>query len=138
MSDARFCDFDALRPPVSPNWALAAPGAGDDKGGRRLIASPVYGDPPAAVIAALATILAAQPRTQVQATDDDGQALEAVARSALLRFTDRISARAAPLPDGGTGLWLYSRAATGYWDMGVNPRRVGDLLAALADRLDRR
>lgn len=131
-----FLDFDALRPPAAPNWALAAPGAGDAAGARRLIASPVYAGPPEQVIAALGEALSARPRTAVTATADDGQALEAVARSALLRFTDRISGRAAPLPDGGTGLWLYSRAAVGYWDMGVNPRRLTELLAALSERLD--
>lgn len=131
----RFLDFDHLRPPTAPRWALAAPGAEDGRGSKRLLPSPAFDAPPERLIAALAEVLAAMPRTTVTATADDGHALEAAARSALFRFVDRISARAAPLPDGGTGLWLYSRATTGYWDTGVNPRRVADLLTGVSERL---
>ena len=54
-----FPDFDGLRPPTAPNWALAAPGAGEARGAKRLFESPPFDAPPDRIITALAEVLAA-------------------------------------------------------------------------------
>ncbi len=41
-----------------------------------------------------------------------------------------------PLDDGRSTAALFSRAGVGYWDLGVNRRRLHDWLAALQARLN--
>ncbi|MBC7433421.1 MAG: DUF1499 domain-containing protein, partial [Rubritepida sp.] len=55
-----------------------------------------------------------------------------VERSALLNYPDIIVAEAVPGPQGGAGLFLYSRSLFGWSDLGVNRARVDRWLAALA------
>jgi uncharacterized protein (DUF1499 family) len=46
-------------------------------------------------------------------------------------FVDRISCRAVPDGCDRSTLFAYSRSETGYWDLGVNRRRLRSWLAAL-------
>ena len=63
---------------------------------------------------------------------DDGLSIEAVQRSSLIGFIDRISARAVAMSDGQASLAVYSRSAVGYWDLGVNRWRVVAWLDSLS------
>ncbi len=126
----------SVSPPRSPNWALAAPD-GVDTAATPTHRSARFAAPPEALIAAFAA--AALEDARVSRLDDGSDPTYAsfVQRSALLRFPDVVSARAAPLGDGASGLIVYSRSIYGYSDMGVNKARVTRWLEATAERLGR-
>jgi uncharacterized protein (DUF1499 family) len=80
-------------------------------------------------------MLAAQPRTRVLGRSADGLQVEACQRTPVLRFTDLVSARFLPLGPEASTLAVYSRSQLGYWDVGVNARRVRLWLRALQEQL---
>ncbi|MFO1127324.1 MAG: DUF1499 domain-containing protein [Rhodospirillales bacterium] len=128
-----FTDFARLTPPASPNRWLVAPAgympAAPDE------TAPVFGVPAVRLAQAWTTIVERQPRTRVTAVSADGLQVEAEQRSAVFRFVDRISFRAIPLTPTSSTLAAYSRAETGYWDLGVNRRRLRAWLAELEANL---
>ncbi len=128
-----FLDFSELQPPSSPRTWLIAPvdavaGAPDE-------APPILAAPAERAAQAWIAMVKAQPRTRVVAVADDGLRVEAEQRSAVFGFVDKISARFIPLDGDRSTVALYSRAQIGYWDLGVNRRRLHDWLAALEERL---
>lgn len=125
-------DFATLEKRREPSRWLVAP-AGLCRAAEPDGDAPVFDAPPDGLIAALAAVLEDRPRTAVLERVDD--ALEAEERTALFRFRDRISARAVPREDGRTALALYSRSTVGYWDMGVNRRRVAALVEAVREAI---
>ena len=126
----RLLDFDELDRPGSPNHWLIAPRG-------KLVQ--LQADSPAAVfevspeqlVAAWLEVVRGQPRTTIVAVSDDRLQVEAEQRSALFGFVDRISFRVVPLDSGQTSYVAYSRSQTGYWDIGVNKRRLLEWTAAL-------
>jgi uncharacterized protein (DUF1499 family) len=131
-SDPRILDFSVVRTPSRPNaWLVAPPGA---VAGDASEPAPVL--PMAAQTAAAAwlAIIESEPRTGVIATSPDGLRIEAEQRSAVFGFVDRISAWFIPIGEDRSTLAVYSRAQTGYWDLGVNKRRVREWLSRLAEQ----
>jgi len=131
LPPANLLDFAALRLPASPNACLAAPGGHP---GRRHLTTQAYAVPPQALLAVLEAVAADQPRTTPLARWDAPHQAQWVQRSARLNFPDIITAEARPGAEG-TALLLYSRSLIGWWDLGVNHRRVARWLAALDGRL---
>lgn len=72
-----------------------------------------------------------QPRTSIVGISDDRLQVEAEQRSAVFRFVDKISFRAVPLGADQSTFFAYSRSQVGYWDLGVNRRRLIGWTAAL-------
>ena len=70
----------------------------------------------------------ARPRVAALAGDVDSLSITYVQRSRIIGFPDYITVAAVPLatglPEGGTGLVVYSRSRYGHGDFGVNERRV--------------
>jgi uncharacterized protein (DUF1499 family) len=131
--DTRFLDFATLQPPSRPNaWLIAPP---DAIAGSANEAAPVFAVPAERAARAWVDVVEAQPRTRILAVSPDGLQLEAEQHSAVFGFVDRVSARFIPLAAGRTTLALYSRAEVGYWDLGVNRRRLRSWLAELKTRL---
>lgn len=123
-------DFSNLQRPGSPNDYLVAPAevpAYIDADTQ----SPRFGVSAAQLARLWVEVLEAQPRTRVLGISDDGLGVEAEQRSALFRFVDRISFRAVPIDDDNAGVYVYSRSQVGYWDLGVNQRRVERWLESL-------
>ena len=79
-------------------------------------------------------ILLAEPRTEIAARDDALPQIVFVQKSALVGFADTIRVQAAG-SDGEASLIVHSRSNTGYYDFGVNRKRVRRLLDGLAHRL---
>ena len=75
-----------------------------------------------------------QPRVDVVAEDPARQLYLFRQRSAVFGFPDLISVRFLDADDGST-LAVYSRSVYGYYDFGVNRRRVEDWVARLQARL---
>ena len=125
-----FLDFQALDRPDSPNHWLIAPGGWLP----RLQAdapAPVFAVLPEQLVAAWLEVVRGRPRTTIVAVSDDRLQVEVEQRSALFGFVDKISFRALPLENGQSSYLVYSRSQTGYWDIGVNRRRLLEWTAAL-------
>ncbi len=125
-----FLDFATLERPDSPNHWLV---------GSRLPAdapaadapAPTFDVPAAQLAAAWVGVVQRQPRTRILGVSEDGLQVEAEQRSAVFRFVDRVSFRAVALSSGRSSFLAYSRAQVGYWDLGVNRRRLDDWVGAL-------
>ncbi len=123
-------DFSTLEPDGRPRrWLVLPPGfpasaAADQE-------SPVFNEPPERLLSLLGEVALAEPRTRL-VREAAGQK-EFVQRSLVFRFPDFVTAAAVPA-GGGSALCLYSRAAVGYSDLGVNRKRLQRWLASLQAR----
>lgn len=115
-------DFTTLRPPAKPNWYLVAPESLTPATPHRI--SPVLAVSADRLYQALLDMLASAPRTRITSADAGARAIEAVQRTAVLRFPDDISIQVLALDDERATLALYSRARYGYSDFGANRRRA--------------
>lgn len=123
-------DFASLQRPSSPNsWLIVSPGLGKQVAADAEV--PAYQMTPRQLAAAWQTVVETQPRTRILAVSDNGLQIEAVQRSALFGFIDRISFQAVPIDEDSAGLLVYSRSNVGYWDMGVNRRRLSAWIEAI-------
>lgn len=132
--EAPFTDFAALRTADSPNnWLIAPSGFGPARADET---APVF-DAPAERVAAIWTrIVEEQPRARVLAVSPDGLRIEAEQKSAVFGFTDRISAQILPVDAARSTIIAYSRARVGYWDLGVNRRRLETWVSLLRERTE--
>ena len=110
----------------TPNEFLAAtPGT---TAAQPHLAIPARPGAPGEVLGCLDRVARAQPRVTVLAGDVDSLSVTYVQRSRIVGFPDYITVAAVPLatglPEGGTGLVVYSRSRYGHGDFGVNERRV--------------
>jgi hypothetical protein len=121
-------DFARLALPGTPNAFLAAP-EGRHPGAHRAL--PPLDHPPERVWRALRGLAADFPRVWRREEWPERRQAEWVARSATLNFPDLVNAGVEALPDGRSGLWLYSRSLFGRYDFGQNRRRGEAWLAAL-------
>ncbi len=126
-------DFDRFERPGSPNSALIGPTAGPPR--RPDAEAPVFAIPAQDLAAHWQTVVQAQPRTRIRSVSADDLQVEAEQRSALFGFVDDISFRAIALDAGRATFVAYSRSRVGYWDLGVNRRRLHDWIDALQRRV---
>ena len=80
-------------------------------------------------------IASAEPRVELADEDDKRHLRSYVQRTAIMRYPDIITVQFIPEKGGGSALAIYSRSIYGYWDLGVNKRRVNDWLAKLQSKL---
>lgn len=102
------------------------------------IAVPDYGVPVEQLADIVRAAVAAMPRTTVERDDRPRHRLVAVQRTAVLRFADTVWIEAIPRGATASSLAILSRSNVGYYDFGVNRRRVEALLAAIAERVAHR
>ena len=125
-----FLEFDALRRPASPNhWLVAPPGA--DASLHRDAAAPRYPLAAERLARAWVGVVEQAPRTRIIGVSTDGLRVEAEQRSAWFGFVDRVRFRAIALDDASSTFFAYSRSQSGYWDFGVNRRRLSAWVEAL-------
>ncbi|MEQ8965657.1 MAG: DUF1499 domain-containing protein [Azospirillaceae bacterium] len=129
-------DFETLVKRSQPSRWLAAP-AGLCARTTPDADAPTFDAPPERVAEAVKATLEAWPNTKILVTAKDGLGFEALTRTPGLKFKDLVTARVLkPERDGGpTPVALYSRSTVGYWDMGVNRKRVQALTAEIRRRL---
>lgn len=129
-----FIDFARLERPDSPNHWLIAPAA---QAAERSAAvpAPVFRVAALRLAGAWVDVVRRQSRTRILGISEDGLQVEAEQRSAVFRFVDRISFRAVPLGAAESTLLAYSRSRVGYWDLGVNRRRLTAWVEALQSAL---
>jgi uncharacterized protein (DUF1499 family) len=122
VSDEYFADFDDLNVPTSPNTWLVAPR--DFAPAKPDATAPVFDVPAQRLAQAWISVVKSEPRTKILAVSGDGLLIEAEQRSALFGFVDRISTRIIALDPIRSTLVAYSRSQVGWWDIGVNRRRL--------------
>ena len=125
-------DFSHLQRPSEPNNALIGPA---DFAPAPDATAPVFDAPAAAVAREWLAVVESAPRTRILALSPDGLQMEAEQRSAVFGFVDRISARVLPITSERSTLVAYSRSQIGWWDLGVNRRRLADWIERLQARL---
>lgn len=122
--------FETLTLKASPNQYLVAP-EGLCQNAKPHLVSPVYEMDADTLEDLLATKLLALPRTkEALRSADDGQRAF-VQRSALIGFPDTLIFQTYEADAGKSAVAIYSRSHIGWSDMGVNKRRVSELLASL-------
>lgn len=131
---AEFTDLMTLERPTSPNNWLVGPADAPAAGEFDAVA-PAFNISASALAAAWQDLLKTWPRTRILGISADGLQVEAEQRSAIFGFTDRVSFRAVPIDQDTSSLFAYSRSLVGYWDIGVNRRRVTEWLEALGERV---
>jgi hypothetical protein len=98
--------------------------------------SPVFDIGAAALWRTWMHFAARQPRVVLRAQEEHDRRSLHIQRSPVLRLADLVRAEVVALGDGRSGLILDSRARFGFWDLGVNRRRVlrwiGDLQQTIA------
>ena len=124
-------DFATLALAPTPNQYLVCPAG--ECGGQAHRAAPVYEVPVARLAAAWRQVVAEQPRVEVRSVDEAGSPTALIQRTKLLRFPDLVTVAFAPLDEGRSTLYVYSRSVYGESDLGVNARRIDAWLARLAE-----
>ncbi len=133
QTGSRFLDWENLRPSDSPNDWLLVPRNSEIP--RIDEAAPIFDVAPEILANAWHSVIDDQPRTKIVAVSNDGLQIEAMQESAVFGFVDLISARVSLLSEKKSTIAVYSRSTVGYWDFGVNERRVRDWLEALGRQI---
>ena len=123
-------DFRNLRLRGAPNEYLVAPAdLCEDAVPHR--PADIYDVPSGELRDAMLHVVSRQSRVELSGMDEDEKAYEFVQYSPVLGFKDYISVRIFPRGHKSSTLAIYSRSRTGYYDFGVNRRRVEDWLEEL-------
>ena len=125
-------DFSSLERTGKPNDYLVCPEGfcaadSDDT-------SPVFEVPAARLQEEWTRVVLNEPRT-TKVSSEVGSQITYEQRSPLFRFPDFITAEFYPMGENQSTLAVYSRSYYGYWDLGVNRRRVQNWLHELGKRL---
>ena len=80
-------------------------------------------------------VVAAQPRVELLAKDEDGRQIDYIQRSARFRFPDIITVRFISASPSQSTLAIYSRSIYGGSDFGVNRERIDAWLTFLREGL---
>ena len=126
-----FTDFATLERPGSPNSWLIAPAGPSATSPRADARAPEFNISAKRLSEDWAAFIGQQPRTRILGISDDGLQVEAEQRSTVFGFVDKVSFRAVQLGGAQSTFYAYSRSQTGYWDLGVNRKRLQDWVAAL-------
>lgn len=121
-------DFSMLQTGTAPRFFLVLPAGFASTATAHMQFDPVA-ESPESLLARFRTIALAAPRTRLR--KETGLQIELQQQTAVLRFTDIITAGAFAMPDGKAALAIYSHAQVGYYDFGVNRKRITGWLEQL-------
>ena len=119
-------NFEHIALPTSPHYCLAAPGVNYTK---RWMQPMRYNISKASLKKRWQHMLAQQPRVTVVEHDDEQ--IKYVQTSKIFRFKDIIIVQFNEIDSKHSSLYLYSHSVSGYWDFGVNCKRIHTWLAGL-------
>lgn len=129
VGDVETVDFAALTLKDTPNQFLICPP--DTCGAEPHARSPVFDVSIERLEARWREVLAAQPRVEILASNEDDRQYDYVQRSARFRFPDIVTVRLVALSPSRSTLAVYSRSIYGKSDFDVNRRRIDAWLALL-------
>ena len=124
---ASFTNFKALKRPSSPNYFLACPAQYCNIKPDQVV--PIYPISVEQLQHKWYAAVRGMPRWEL--VQQRKNQLEYIQRSWLFRFPDLISVQFISEGEGRSSIALLSRAKYGYYDFGVNKRRVLSLLERL-------
>lgn len=84
----------------------------------------VYDVPSAELRDAMLHVVSRQSRVELRGMDEEAKAYEFIQYTPVLNFQDFISVRIIPQGHTHSTLAIFSRSRTGYYDFGVNRKRV--------------
>lgn len=114
--------FESLKLKASPNQFLVCdPDLCDAEPHRQ---NQAYDLPADELRSRVEAIITRSPRVTHVNTDDALQQLDYIQRTPMMQYPDLITIRIAPLTDGTSTLYVYSRSVYGYGDGGVNQARI--------------
>lgn len=119
-------DLAAVTLPETPNYWYACSRGLCRNASAEL---PEFAVPPDRLLAIARQTALAQPRTSLIAERE--RRLDFTQLTAVFRFVDSISIAIVALPDGRSGLIVYSHSNLGRSDLGTNRRRVETWVAAI-------
>lgn len=126
-------DFETIPRTRKPNCALALPAhAGRDDADLK---SPTFQATVEQLRDAVVSIAAHEPRTHLLHLDREAMQAEFEQSSKIFRFPDTITVAFEAMDATRATLSIYSRARLGYYDFGVNRKRVRRWLDLLAGKL---
>lgn len=121
-------NISEIRRPASPNTCLAGPAGFTPTPD---LQTRHFNLTPERLLAAMRSVMSAQPRTEALTADPERLRADYVVRSRVFGFPDIVLVQALPVNGGQSDLALYSYSVKGHYDFGVNRNRVKALLAAL-------
>ena len=121
--------FETLERRLTPNDALACPA--QMCGARSDLVPPLFGVSAEELRAAMARVIASEPRVVLVDSNDTELTDRYVQRSAVFKFPDTIVVRYVEEPGGRGTLAMYSRSQLGRSDLGVNKARLERWLVKL-------
>lgn len=126
-------DFDSLPRKRKPNSALARPAHSPRDDAE--LESPVFQASVEQLRDAVVSIAAREPRTHLLHLDREAMQAEFEQSSRIFRFPDTITVAFEAVDASHASVSIYSRAKLGYYDFGVNRKRVQRWLNLLARTL---
>jgi uncharacterized protein (DUF1499 family) len=127
-------DFDTLPRKRKPNSALALPAHSPRDDAE--LKSPVFQATVEQLRDAVVSIAAHEPRTHLLHLDREAMQAEFEQSSRIFRFPDTITVAFEAVDASHASVSIYSRAKLGYYDFGVNRKRVQRWLNLLARTLE--
>jgi len=127
-----FIDFQQLSLPNSPNYALACPVNHCQE--KATLEVPVFPLSKSELESLTKDIMSQQPRTEF-IKGSSKQAIY-VQSSRVFAFKDFIHIEFLPLGAQQSSVMILSRSETGYYDFGVNKRRVQHLVEAITAQVE--
>jgi uncharacterized protein (DUF1499 family) len=115
-------EFETLERRTTPNDALACPP--DLCQAKSDLVPPLFTVDADTLRAAMAKVIASEPRVTLIDSNDATLTERYIQRSALLKFPDTIVVRYIERPEWGATVALYSRSQLGHSDLGVNLSRL--------------
>ena len=128
-------DFATFKLGWRPNQFFAAP-AGFVSLAKPMAVVPSYSVSVDALATAFRVVVLASRRVSIVNEDRTRRQIDIVQRSALFKFPDTITVQFVWQHEAQSSLAIYSRAAVGIGDLGVNKKRVLAWLAMLGAKVD--
>lgn len=126
-------DFTTIPARRRPNACLACPPSWNRSDAD--IHTALFSVPVSRLREAVVAIASREPRTHLLSLDREASQAEFEQRSRILGFVDTITVAFEAASNDTSTIAIYSHSRTGYYDLGVNRRRVRRWLAALANEL---
>ncbi len=121
--------FDQLKLPTSPNYCLVT----STPYGKRQYLAPTFKVSAASLQETWGQLIQQQPR--VTLLQQIKQHLQYVQRSAFFHFPDLIDIQFVTVGQQSSSILMYSRSLYGYYDFGVNCKRVNHWLNLLKNKM---
>jgi uncharacterized protein (DUF1499 family) len=129
-------DFKTLELGDAPNQTLVLPDGFNSISKPHLL-SPIFPIPIDSLYHCWLHMVNKQPRVKLIAQATNKNQYEFLQRSAVFHFPDIITVQFLSLPDNHSSLAAYSRSKYGYYDFGVNRRRMVCWLDLLKQEVER-